>query len=472
MTENWLNLLRIASATTALIVTIEVLWRTVGEPRGWPHEAGRKAHHIGIGLIGAFLNQWLLSRWSGFVLGLSFGSLLLLGYRLGVVRSLFDARPQAPKVEAIRVWSHAWVGPAAFSIAVSTLSILFWNDIPIYRASMLILALGDSSAAIFGLVLGRHCYRIFGARRSLEGNMALVVLATAVCLASLAGRGAEAMLFSWLMGIFLCLAETISPMGFDNITLPMAAAAVLSLLRTPGSTGPLVVDTNRLELMALVTAAAAVFTVAHLKPRLRSPAVLAMGAAVLLVAQMGEPRALAILAGYVAMALAAGAASPAAEPAATAPARDILVQLVPCAAFVALSAATGNTNFLVGSLASLTVVGRRCWAAIRPASSSPAPAVPHTHRLALESLSGMGAAWAALVLAGGAAILFDLGRVEASVLAILLASAAGGLVSWLLQRSMGALEPAEEPLIHQLAPALLALTAVPIVSLLLVGLSG
>ncbi|MBI2942872.1 MAG: hypothetical protein HYY25_01610 [Candidatus Wallbacteria bacterium] len=471
MVENWDNLACLISATTVLILGIEAFWRLFAEPRGWPHEIGRKAHHIGIGLLAAIMNRWLLSRWTGLCLGLGFGIFLLVGYKLGLLHSLFNPQARRDGRDAIRSWRLSWVGPAAFSVAIALLSLLFWDDVPIYRASVLILALGDSSAALFGLVLGRHCYEIFGARRSLEGNMALVVLATAVCLASLAGRGGPAMMFAWLMGVFLCLAETISPLGLDNITLPMAAAGVLWLLRTPGSTGPLTVDTGRLELMALVTAAATIFTVAHLNPRFRSPAVLAMGAAVMLIAEMGEPRALALLAGFVALALGAAAVTPETLPTTSAPARDILTQLVPCAGFVALSAVTADPNFLIGSLASLTVVGRRCWAPGARSGAEPGPPAG-MRRLALDSLSGMGAAWGALLLAGVAALLFDLGRVETSILAILLASAAGGLFSWMFQRPVGETVPEEEPLIHQLAPAVLALTAAPIVSVLLVGLSG
>ena len=40
--------LAISIFTGVLIFSIEAVWRLFCEPRGWPHEAGRKAHHIGI----------------------------------------------------------------------------------------------------------------------------------------------------------------------------------------------------------------------------------------------------------------------------------------------------------------------------------------------------------------------------------------------------------------------------------------
>src|SRR2546430_1156141 len=136
MHENWRAFLVLSGCTMLLIAAIEAVWRSVGEPRGWAHEIGRKAHHIGIGLIASCLNQYLLSPWSGFVLGLGFGAFLLAGYEFKFVRSLYDGRPREGSAE-IRRWRHSWVGPASFSVAVAVLSVLFWHDVPIYRASVL-----------------------------------------------------------------------------------------------------------------------------------------------------------------------------------------------------------------------------------------------------------------------------------------------------------------------------------------------
>lgn len=89
--------------------------------------------------------------------------------------------------------------------------------------AVLAMGWGDGLAALVGSRWGRHPYQLFGMHKSLEGSavMALVVLLLGFLLLSL----------PWYLVIALALlvtlAEAITPYGFDNISVPLLAAALV-----------------------------------------------------------------------------------------------------------------------------------------------------------------------------------------------------------------------------------------------------
>lgn len=478
MVENWGNLAAIGLGMGLYVLAVEMAWRRVGEPGGWPHEIGRKAHHIGIGLVAVICPDWLVSPWSTPLITLSAGVFLLAGYRFRFLRSLFDPRPPQEGRRALRPWSHTWIGPAAFTLAVLVCHVFFWAERPLYKVSMLVLTFGDAGATIVGLLAGRHAYRLFGARRSLEGHAALLVLAMAICILALPQAGASAVAFALLFALFLCMVEAVSPSGLDNLTLPLASVGGMSLLRTEVA-GTLSLTVEGVLMMLWIALSASFFTLAHLRPGTRHMAVLAMGASVILLAETGQGAALLLLGGFVLLAVAASTIERWRMPDHVPPeGRFVLTQLIPCVGFVALGSATGNPTFLIGSLASLTVLSRRCLQQVRPAGEacSPPPAKARGSRarhVLLEGLYGASSAWGALLAGAASMYLFDLQGFEAATLAILLAALAGGFLGTVLQASLGPLQTHEgDSLRHQLAPALLALCVVPLVSALLMSLTG
>lgn len=121
-----------------------------------------------------------------------------------------------------------------FPLGVALVYLAFWEESPrpAILAGLAVLALADPVAAIVGSRYGQRRFQGFGDGRSLEGSAAFFVTAALAVgtLASLAGGGA----FPWRMGVGCgaagAVSEAISPSGWDNLTIPLAVAAVYRML--------------------------------------------------------------------------------------------------------------------------------------------------------------------------------------------------------------------------------------------------
>ena len=472
-----MGFIAIAVATSLLIGGIELVWRTVLEPRGAPHEVGRKAHHIGIGLIATAMPSCIDSPWLGLVLALGFGGILLTFYKLGVLRSFYKENPQDGDV-VFRRFRHSWIGPATYSVAVALLSVFFWHHPVIYRASLLILTLGDSAATVFGSWLGRDHYLIFGTRRSLQGNLALLIFASLVCAGTLAPTGAlehaltvDVIATAVLFGLLLALTETISPFGLDNFTLPlMAAVVMLSLLDDQGR---FAITGDTVLAFALVSFTALLFTAAHLDPSYLNGAALMLGASAIVLFDMKRYLFVAILLIFLACTLLANEIARRQELAHHQAGAEILGQVAPCVLFLGLHQIWRSSGMVVGSLACVVVLAARWWAEQlgHPTGSTTGPAAPRSRTLALilQAVASSAAALGAVVAGAAVQLLWSLDARAVTMLTVVVAIAAGGLITRLVSRPG---EPDSGSFLAQLVPGMLAVSAIPAVATLVLGLVG
>jgi phytol kinase len=128
---------------------------------------------------------------------------------------------------------HQW-GLVFYAIAYTVLAFLFGGKPQIIAAGILPMAYGDAAASIVGQKYGRHRYKLV-ADKSFEGSLAMFL----TCLASLA---VSMFFFSYLYGFpffskgvavlaasaVTTVVEGLSPLGFDNLTVP--ALSVLTFL--------------------------------------------------------------------------------------------------------------------------------------------------------------------------------------------------------------------------------------------------
>ncbi|MGL6298221.1 MAG: hypothetical protein ACRC1M_03530 [Methanobacteriaceae archaeon] len=96
----------------------------------------------------------------------------------------------------------------------------------------LCVALGDAIAEPIGLRFGKHKYTaraIKGpsSQKSIEGSLGVFIVCTLILLVF-----TQNILLAVLLGLFLSIVEGISPRGTDNITIPVAAAIILTILTT------------------------------------------------------------------------------------------------------------------------------------------------------------------------------------------------------------------------------------------------
>lgn len=115
-----------------------------------------------------------------------------------------------------------------FSILV--LVIMMYNglaDERIVISSVLMMGFGDGLAALIGSRFGRHGYSFIGGKKSLEGTLTMFAVSLTILLAV---YPEGPWYVSLLVAIFVTLLENITPLGFDNISVPLLSALALGVL--------------------------------------------------------------------------------------------------------------------------------------------------------------------------------------------------------------------------------------------------
>lgn len=175
--------------------------------------------HIGAGLVlplawGFGLSRWIAAPAAGVVTLLA-----LLNHRRRIL----------PAVEDIDRPSYGTVAYGA------SITLLLWLGWPAHAAAVcagvLVMALGDGLAGLLGPIRESPSWMVLGQRRSLLGTavMASASLATLVALAAfcrgqgLPAPGAEAVV---VIAAAATLLEQVAVGGLDNLTVPLAAAAL------------------------------------------------------------------------------------------------------------------------------------------------------------------------------------------------------------------------------------------------------
>ncbi|MEM2080958.1 MAG: phosphatidate cytidylyltransferase [Candidatus Bathyarchaeia archaeon] len=127
-------------------------------------------------------------------------------------------------------------GLVFYAVSYTILALFFSSKPYIVAAGVLPMAYGDASAALVGEKYGKRSYRIFAAK-SLEGSVAMFF-------ASFISLAVSLLFFSILypfsivnvlqaalaVAFVAALAESLSPLGFDNITVPLLSALTFLIL--------------------------------------------------------------------------------------------------------------------------------------------------------------------------------------------------------------------------------------------------
>ena len=130
---------------------------------------------------------------------------------------------------------HHW-GLFYYAFSYSLLALFFASKPYVIAAGVLPMAYGDASAAIIGEKYGKRQYHVF-TKKSLEGSAAMFLV-------SFLSLEASLLFFSTIyslpmhiltlaalpVALVVTLAEALSPLGFDNITVPMLGSSIFLLL--------------------------------------------------------------------------------------------------------------------------------------------------------------------------------------------------------------------------------------------------
>jgi len=198
------------AAWLLLLALIELL------DRKWHIDAehSRKLAHVGGGLIGYLFS----THWPMLLLATVFSVFLLLSRRLHLLGSLHLA-------------SRKSLGDVIYPWGLYLPFLLAEGNALLYQIPVLVLAIGDTSAALVGQRYGRVRYRIMGNTRSLEGSLAFAVTAFAAILIPLLLSGhvqsLELVGFVGVIAIAVAAIEAICPRGWDNLFIPVGTLFLL-----------------------------------------------------------------------------------------------------------------------------------------------------------------------------------------------------------------------------------------------------
>lgn len=202
------------------IVLLGEIARRIGH---WSSEFTRKCIHIGVGFWG-FVAYWTIdSWWIVMIPPFSFVLINLISYRW----NLFPA---------MEIEDKRNLGTIYYPLSICLLLLIFWRDntkiVPVVGS--MVMGLGDGFASIFGRKWGFHPYRVWGHLKTLEGSIAmflfsgaamsliLIIMTPLYCL--------DILIQSLVIALIGAIIEGLSPLGLDNITVPIGSACCYWIL--------------------------------------------------------------------------------------------------------------------------------------------------------------------------------------------------------------------------------------------------
>jgi phytol kinase len=190
------------------------------------------------------------SEWSRKLVHIGAGPVVLIAWWFGIGRGI--AVPAAATVTLLAALNHLVrvlpaiedvgrrsYGTIAYGASITLLLWWWWPHHPdTVAAGVLVMALGDGSAGLIGPAIVSPSWTVLGERRSLAGTaaMAIASLAVLACLAlTLAGAGIARPTAMELLAITAAAVtlEQIAFAGIDNLTVPLAVAALWRLAAQP-----------------------------------------------------------------------------------------------------------------------------------------------------------------------------------------------------------------------------------------------
>ena len=182
-------------------------------------EGSRKLVHIAVG------NWWIIAMvfFSSLWFAISVPALFVVLNFISYKTRLFEGMERED--------SAGGLGTVYYALSLLILSVLSfrpggnpWTG----AAGILVMSYGDGFAAVLGSRWGRRRFRIFGGNKSLEGFAGMAVFSFAVLLilyAMMSGLPAgHLVLPAMILALAAGVIELLSPLGLDNLTVPLLVA--------------------------------------------------------------------------------------------------------------------------------------------------------------------------------------------------------------------------------------------------------
>ena len=212
----------VAAAYGFIFIVVEIIAARLRPPG----EVSRKLSHILAG-IGAAILPFVLSFPQIVLLGLLFVPAVFVSMRSNMFKSIHGV-------------SRSTYGELYFPLAIAICAFLFPDKL-FFTYGVLVLGISDALASLIGTRYGRKKRRGKKGSKTTAGSMAFFVSAAVIGVALLATIGAVplamAVVWSIILALILMFVELHSHKGLDNLTIPITACVLLSLLSFTGALG-------------------------------------------------------------------------------------------------------------------------------------------------------------------------------------------------------------------------------------------
>lgn len=192
-------------------------------------EGSRKFVHVGVS------NWWILAMYiiPNYIFALIPLLIFVVLNYISYKKNIFSSMERGKGKEDL--------GTVYFPLSLAVLVLFTWWDgilfqNPYYGAlGALVMGYGDGFAAILGDRYGRHVYHIKRSKKSIEGSIAMFVFSFLVSIVILLLEFHNLLglhlLIAFLVAVFSTFIEGITPLGFDNITVPLLSTLFYILMR-------------------------------------------------------------------------------------------------------------------------------------------------------------------------------------------------------------------------------------------------
>jgi phytol kinase len=213
-------------------------------------ELSRKLVHITMGAV-ALTFPWLFKS--------SWPVLLLAALSIGLLIAVRSA-PMLNRVlgRVVGGVDRSSQGDVYFPVAICVLFLAAHNTPLLYCIPLLVLTLGDATAALAGVRYGLTKYKAADGTKSMEGSVALFTVAflsihVPLLLYSSTGR-LQCLLIATTLALLVMLLEAIAWGGMDNLWIPIGTLLILHIfmhLSVPALAGRLLVSAGLVLLVLL-----------------------------------------------------------------------------------------------------------------------------------------------------------------------------------------------------------------------------
>lgn len=222
--SDWFHLLLLSLIIFILIAVSEIVRRFLH----WPQEATRKMVHISVGILLLLTPLLLKTSLPLLTIAAFFTIFNFIAVRKNLLPGIHIERDN--------------LGTVYYALSFFLLIFIFWEDYKIVIiASMMIMAVGDASAAIVGKTVKKpKYYCLVRDRKTVQGSLTMflvsliVVFVTFLLYPAFLSAVDDSIfllfIFAVITAIVATAAEALGDKGNDNLTVPLLSAIVLYFL--------------------------------------------------------------------------------------------------------------------------------------------------------------------------------------------------------------------------------------------------